>query len=199
MNPFGTRPASGDPEPQITRSATVATEVIGAGVDGLHPASRSVAQRRAMTVMVFPAASLAPRPAMLAIMNTPLLVVAAIFVGIAAVLHGYIFSLESLTWTRPRTWKIFGIASQGDADTIKPMAYNQGFYNLFLGVEAALGVILLAVNVPVAVTLIVVGAGSMVLASLVLLFSAPASRRSAMVQGVAPLLGLVFLLLAAVV
>jgi putative membrane protein len=131
-------------------------------------------------------------------MNTPLLAVAAVFVAIAALLHAYIFTLESVTWTNPRTWKIFGVRSQADADTIRPMAYNQGFYNLFLGVEAALGVALLPVSLPVAVTLIVVGTGSMVLAALVLLLSSRSSRRSALIQGIPPGVGLVFLLLAAV-
>jgi putative membrane protein len=135
---------------------------------------------------------------MLAIMNTPLLVVSAIFVAIAAIFHVYIFTLESITWTKPRTWKIFGIPSQADADTIKPMALNQGFYNLFLAVEAGLGVILLAVSLPVAITLMIVGAGSMVLAALVLVISNRKALRSALIQGAPPLVGLLFLLLAAV-
>jgi putative membrane protein len=130
-------------------------------------------------------------------MNTPLLVVAAVFIAIAALLHAYIFTLESVTWSRPRTWKIFGIGNQADADTIKPMAYNQGFYNLFLAVEAALGVILLALSLPVAITLMIVGAGSMVLAALVLLLSSKTIRRSALIQGVPPFVGLLFLLLSA--
>jgi putative membrane protein len=131
-------------------------------------------------------------------MNTPLLVVAAVFVAVAALLHVYIFTLESVTWSRPRTWRIFGIRSQADADTIRPMAYNQGFYNLFLGAEAALGVVLLGVSLPVSITLIVVGAGSMVLAALVLLLSSKSTRRSALIQGVPPFVGLAFLLLSAV-
>jgi putative membrane protein len=132
-------------------------------------------------------------------MNTVLLVIAGAFFAIAALLHVYIFSLESVTWTRPATWKIFGIRSQSEADTIRPMAFNQGFYNLFLAVEAGLGVALLAVSLPVAITLVVVGAGSMLLASLVLLFSSKTTRRSALIQGVPPFIGLLFLLLAAVV
>lgn len=55
-------------------------------------------------------------------MNTPLLVGAAVVVAIAAALHGYIFTLESVTWSRPRTWRIFGIRSQSEANTIRPMA-----------------------------------------------------------------------------
>ena len=129
-------------------------------------------------------------------MNTALLVIGSIFVGVAALFHVYIFTLESLTWTKPRTWKIFGIPSQADADTIKPMAFNQGFYNLFLGIGAALGLILLA-SVPAAgLALVFMGAGSMVLAALVLLLSSKTSRRSALIQGLPPFIGLVFVALA---
>ena len=130
-------------------------------------------------------------------MNQLLLVLSAIFVALAAVLHVYIFTLESVNWSQPATWTIFGIRTQRDADTIKPMAFNQGFYNLFLAVEAGLGVILLSVSVsmPVAITLVVVGAGSMVLAALVLLLSSKTTRRSALIQGVPAFVGLLFLLL----
>ena len=69
-------------------------------------------------------------------------VIASIFVALAALLHGYIFVLESVRWTNPRTWKTFNVPSQEQAEVLKPMAYNQGFYNLFLGVGAAFGLIL---------------------------------------------------------
>ena len=131
-------------------------------------------------------------------MNSPLLVLSAIFAALAALLHIYIFTLESVTWSQPTTWRIFGIRTQRDADTIKPMAFNQGFYNLFLALETGLGVILLAVSLPVAVTLLVVGASSMMLAALVLLLSSKTTRRSALIQGVPPFIGLLFLLLSAI-
>ena len=53
---------------------------------------------------------------------------------------------------------IYGIRTQRDADVIKPMASTQGFHNPFLAVETGLAVILLAVSLPVVVTLLVVGA-----------------------------------------
>jgi hypothetical protein len=64
---------------------------------------------------------------------------AAVFVALAGVLHVYIFVLESAWWTRPKTWKRFGLTSQAEAETTRPLAYNQGFYNLFLAVGASLG------------------------------------------------------------
>ena len=65
-------------------------------------------------------------------MNLVLLIVAIVFAALAALLHVYIFVMESVLWTRPSIWKRFGLKSQEDAETIAPMALNQGFYNLFL-------------------------------------------------------------------
>lgn len=67
-----------------------------------------------------------------------------LFAFLAAALHVYIFTMESFTWTRPATWKRFGLASQADAETTKPLAYNQGFYNLFLAIGAFIGAGLVA-------------------------------------------------------
>ena len=78
--------------------------------------------------------------------------------GDRRLLHGHIFTLESVIWCQPTMWMISGIRTQRDADIIKPMAFNQGFYKLFLTVETGLGVILLAVSLPVVVTLLVVSA-----------------------------------------
>ena len=57
-------------------------------------------------------------------MNPVLLIVGSIFVGLAALVHVYIFYLESIAWSKPATWKNFGLKSQAEADTVKPMAYN---------------------------------------------------------------------------
>lgn len=130
-------------------------------------------------------------------MNSALLVTASVFVVIAALVHVYIFVLESLTWTSAGTRKTFGISSEADAETIKPMAFNQGFYNLFLAIEAALGVVLLEVNQAVGLTLMIVGAGSMLLASLVLVSTGRRNLRAATVQGITPLIGLALLLASA--
>ena len=69
-----------------------------------------------------------------------------LFAFLAAALHVFIFTMESVTWTRPATWKRFGIASQSDAETTRPLAFNQGFYNLFLAVGAFVGVGLVALR-----------------------------------------------------
>ena len=130
-------------------------------------------------------------------MSTPLLIAATAFVGIAVLLHGYIFVMESITWSQPTTWKRFGVRSQADADTTRPMAFNQGFYNLFLAIGAALGLVLLWAGATAAgAALVFLGAGSMVAAALVLVISSPRLARAAAIQGAAPLLGIVLLALA---
>lgn len=59
-----------------------------------------------------------------------------------------------------------------DAETTRPLAFNQGSYNLFLAVAAFLGVVLVAVGAQTAgVTLALAGTGMMLAAALVLVFS----------------------------
>lgn len=67
--------------------------------------------------------------------------IAQMFAVIAAILHIWFFVLESILWRRPTTWRRFRVASQEDADTIAPMARNQGFYNLFLALGVLFGVL----------------------------------------------------------
>lgn len=126
-------------------------------------------------------------------------ILALVFAGLAALLHVYIFVLESVRWSHPSVWRIFGIASQEVADTTKPMAYNQGFYNLFLAIGAGIGILLWAVNGVDDVagrTLLLFSLGSMVAAALVLLTSGRKYLRPAVTQGTLPLIGVVLTLLA---
>ena len=73
---------------------------------------------------------------------------------------------------------------------MRSMAYNQGFYNLFLALGALLGTVLLSANTTVGFTLMIFSAGSMVLAGLVLLMSVKNSKRAAMIQALPPFLGI---------
>jgi putative membrane protein len=115
-----------------------------------------------------------------------------VFALLAALLHVYIFTMESVTWTRPATWKRFGIASQADADTTRPLAYNQGFYNLFLAAGALAGTGAIALGHPaVGWTLVFSSCGSMLLASIVLALSGRKYLRAAATQGTTPLLAVV--------
>ncbi|WP_024366041.1 DUF1304 domain-containing protein [Arthrobacter sp. TB 26] len=115
-----------------------------------------------------------------------------VFALLAALLHVYIFTMESITWTRPATWKRFSITSQADADTTRPLAYNQGFYNLFLAAGALAGTGAIALGHPaVGWTLVFSSCGSMLLASIVLALSGRKYLRAAATQGATPLLAVV--------
>lgn len=114
--------------------------------------------------------------------------------GVAALVHIYIWVLESLTWTSPRTRAVFGIRTAEEAETLRKLAFNQGFYNLFLAVMALAGIVLyVAGESVVGATLIYAGAGSMFLAAVVLQLSNRAMIRAALIQGLPPLIGLIAL------
>jgi len=129
-------------------------------------------------------------------------ILATVFGVLAALLHVYIFVMESVQWTRPRIWKRFGVRDQASADAMKGMAYNQGFYNLFLAVGAVLGVVLFwtgadgtAADVA-SRTLVLFSLGSMTAAALILLSTGRSYLRAALVQGTLPLLGFALFLFA---
>ncbi|MEV8145930.1 DUF1304 domain-containing protein [Specibacter sp. NPDC078709] len=120
-----------------------------------------------------------------------MLITALIFAGLAALVHVYIFVLESLRWTDPSTRKTFG-TSESEALATKELAFNQGFYNLFLAVLAAVGIVAAATgHHEVGAALVLAGCGSMLLAGLVLLFSSPKKAKAALVQLTFPLIAVV--------
>lgn len=121
-----------------------------------------------------------------------LLTTGLVFIGIAAIVHVYIFYLESVAWSKPKTWKAFGLRTQAEADTVKPMAYNQGYYNAFLALGAIAGIVLIATGLAQSgIALALFAALSMVLAATVLITSSPKLARAALLQGGAPLIGVV--------
>jgi len=123
------------------------------------------------------------------------LILGLVFAGIAALIHVVIFRLESIVWSQPATWKRFGLRSQEDADVVKPMALNQGFYNLFLAIGAAVGIVLVATgSVDVGRALVLFATLSMVAAASVLIISNARLARAAVTQGAAPLVAVVLLL-----
>lgn len=128
-------------------------------------------------------------------MKNTSLIIGSILIGLAAIFHIYVFTLESITWRTPKTWKTFGLPSQEHAEIIGPMAFNQGFYNLFLALGAGVGLALLGVNPTIAHTLMLFSALSMVGAGVVLFFSVKKSKRAAIIQAGPPLLGVLFIVL----
>lgn len=118
---------------------------------------------------------------------------ALIFAALAAVLHVYIFVMESLTWTSPRTRATFGTSPE-EAETTKLLAFNQGFYNLFLAIVAGVGIAAVAMaHRAVGAALILAGVGSMAAAAVVLLISARDKARAALTQGIFPAVAIVLL------
>ncbi len=114
---------------------------------------------------------------------------------LAALLHVYIFVMESLTWTSPRTRATFGTTPE-TAETTKELAFNQGFYNLFLAIVTAIGVAAVLIGAKaVGVALVFAGVGSMLAAALVLLLSSPDKARAAITQGTLPLIAVVLLVI----
>src|ERR1700755_1310126 len=118
---------------------------------------------------------------------------ALVFAGLAGLLHVYIFTMESLTWTSKRTRAAFGTTPE-EAETTKLLAFNQGFYNLFLAIVGGLGVAGVAMgHKAIGATLIFAGVGSMAAAAVVLLLAAPDKARAALTQGTFPLIAVVLL------
>ncbi len=115
--------------------------------------------------------------------------------GLAALLHLFIFWLESFAWATPRARAVFG-TTEAEAAATKQLALNQGFYNLFLALMVACGVVLtLSGQSAAGIALVLAGAGSMAAASLVLFCSDRSKAAAALKQGTVPALGVVAVLL----
>lgn len=110
-----------------------------------------------------------------------------VLAALAAALHVFIFYLESFAWTT-RARGVFGTSAE-EAEATRELAFNQGFYNLFLAIAVFVGIAAFALGSDtVGATLVLVGAGSMVAASLVLLLSSPDKAAAAVKQGTLPAL-----------
>ena len=121
-------------------------------------------------------------------------VVAVVLAAGAALLHVYIWVLESFRWTEPATRRTFGV-SEADARVMESMAFNQGFYNLFLAITTVVGLALIGSQEAVGTALALAGTGSMLAAALVLVAHDRRMVRAALTQGTLPALAVVSLLL----
>ncbi|WP_173401539.1 DUF1304 domain-containing protein [Arthrobacter sp. H5] len=119
-------------------------------------------------------------------MTLPLL--SSVFAIIAGLIHVYIFVLESLRWRSPSVWRLFGVRSQEDAETLRPMAFNQGFYNLFLAAGVIAGLAFSGTRAGYGMA--VLALASMLLAAVVLISSNRKMVVGAAIQGVPPLIAL---------
>ena len=124
-----------------------------------------------------------------------MLIAGSVLAAVAALVHVYIFFLESVAWRGARARGIFGTTEE-EARITAPLALNQGFYNLFLTIDVIVGILLVAAGMTGAgVTALLIGTGSMVAAALVLLISDRTKARAALVQGLIPVVAVVLLVI----
>jgi len=118
---------------------------------------------------------------------------ALIAAGVAAAIHVFFFVLESIRFRRPDTWHRFNLRSQEEADLLAPLAFNQGFYNLFLAIGVAAGIVAVLIGeVTIGRTLIFFCCGSMALAGAVLVATDRRLIGSAVIQSLPPLAAIAF-------
>lgn len=123
---------------------------------------------------------------------------AAIVAALAGLLHVYIWAMESLVFqTKGR--KVFGLTAEQASDPrVRQLFFNQGFYNLFLGLGALVGAALTLCDGCVAGrTLLWFTTASMLGAAVVLVADDRKMLRGGVVQGTLPLVALVLLTVAA--
>lgn len=127
-----------------------------------------------------------------------MLIIGMITACLAAALHVFIFYIESFAWTT-RALSVFGMDRES-AEATKEMAFNQGFYNLFLAIEAFAGIAVYFLASPtVGLTLALFGVGSMLAAALLLFVTSPGKRSAAIKQGFLPLISVAALGVAALI
>ena len=119
-------------------------------------------------------------------------VVAAIAAAVAALVHVYFFVLESLWFDRPNVAARFGLRSAEQIAIVRPMAFNLGFYNLFLAAGIAGGLLLVAAgNAVTGRPVVLFACACMVGAGVVLVSSNRRFAIGAALQAVPPLIAIV--------
>jgi len=116
------------------------------------------------------------------------------FAIVAAVVHVLFFIMESVLFTRPDVYRRFGLTSSEDAETVRPMAYNQGFYNLALALGISVGLVMVqgAGDTRVAgMAIVTFACACIVLAAAVLISTGRRFLTAALIQGTPPLLVLI--------
>jgi len=118
--------------------------------------------------------------------------IASLAALIAAALHVLFFIMESVTFRQPTVAARFGLTTPDQIAAVRPMAFNQGFYNLFLAVGIAGGLALVAAgSVDAGRAIVLFACACMVGAGLVLLSTNRRFARSAAIQAVPPLIAIV--------
>ncbi len=111
---------------------------------------------------------------------------------LAAAIHVWFFVLESVLFGRPGVAARFGLRTAEQIAAVRPMAFNQGVYNLFLAIGVAAGIAQIAAGEEVAGRAIVLFCClCMVGAGVVLLATSRALAQAALVQLLPPLIAIV--------
>jgi putative membrane protein len=119
-------------------------------------------------------------------------IIAGIAAGLAALIHVWFFTLESLWFDRPDVAARFGLRGEDQISLARPMAFNQGFYNLFLAIGIAGGLLLVASgNAVTGRPIVLFACACMVGAGVVLVSSNPRFAAAAAAQAVPPLVAIV--------
>lgn len=114
--------------------------------------------------------------------------------GLAALIHVFSFLMESVFWTKPAVMKTFH-QNEANSKATKLLAFNQGFYNLFLAIGTIVGICLVFNGrLNTGLTIIASTCSIMLGAGIVLLISSPRMFRGALIQGIPPLIFLVLLI-----
>ncbi len=115
------------------------------------------------------------------------------FFFIAALVHIYIFILESFLFQKVDGYKAFKMKKE-DHEAAKPWALNQGVYNLFLAVGMLIGLYYVnQLQIKVAGVMVSFSGFCMIAAGLVLFVTNKKMRKGAYIQMIPPLLGFFFL------
>jgi len=125
-------------------------------------------------------------------MEDPMPLVASLAALLAAAFHVLFFVLESVTFSQPSVAARFGMTTPEQIAAVRPMAFNQGFYNLFLAIGIVGGLALVAAgSVDAGRAVVLFACACMVGAGGVLLSTNRRFVRSAAIQALPPLVAIV--------
>ncbi len=111
---------------------------------------------------------------------------------LGAAIHVWFFVVESLLFGRPGVAARFGLRTEEQIAAVRPMAFNQGFYNLFLAIGIAAGVAQIASGAEVAGRAVALFCClCMLWAGIILLVTSRRFLQAALVQLVPPLIAIV--------
>jgi putative membrane protein len=111
---------------------------------------------------------------------------------LAAAIHVWFFVLESVLFGRPGVAARFGLRTEEQIAAVRPMAFNQGFYNLFLAIGIAAGIALIAAgSAEAGRALVLFCCACMVGAGAILLATSRRFLQASLVQALPPLVAIV--------